>query len=262
MIYAAFTFWVILILFTGIGVYRLWTKLAKASWVNWALLPGTVISEMGYIFGCLITGGEIRRAKLMPSQSSHSSNRDGEPTAEVSAGLKHVGPILAAMVSIVACGTAIVIAHTLLGEPVIERFILGKSILPSIHLPKELPTSWESLWQIVSQQVALLKRMCETWGSVRWLNWRVPLFVYLSLCLGIRLFPVRRPIRPTLGAVITLAGVIALIGLLSKRFTGLMEDLWPLLTYIWASLLLLLVLTLVLLGLVRLIRILLGRDSA
>lgn len=254
MIYAAFTLWLLLILFTGIGVYRQWARLVKPSRVNWALLPGTAISEMAYIFGCLITGGEIRRAKLIPSREGVEG--EGEPTAEAAAGLKFVGPIVASLLAIVACGGAILAAHALLGEPLIEEFRVGAA------LPQKLPTSWDGLWAQVGMQVSLLRRMCETWGRAEWTNWRVPLFVYLSLCLSIRLSPVRRPVRPTLGAVVAIAGAIALIGLIWGRFDRLMEDIWPLLTYIWASLLFMLVVTLLLRGVVALVRILAGKDSA
>ena len=65
MIYAAFSVYLLGILFTAMGVYRLWAGIVKPGRVNWALLPGTVVAEMAYIFGSLITGGEIRRAKLM-----------------------------------------------------------------------------------------------------------------------------------------------------------------------------------------------------
>ena len=65
MIYATFTVWLFLVLFVGAGVYRLWSGMVRPAWVNWALLPGTVVSEMAYIFGCLITGGAIRRATLL-----------------------------------------------------------------------------------------------------------------------------------------------------------------------------------------------------
>ncbi len=261
MIYAAFTLWLLLILFTGIGVYRQWARLVKPSRVNWALLPGTAISEMAYIFGCLITGGEIRRAKLIPPREGVEG--EGEPTAEAAAGLKFVGPIIASLLTIVACGGAILAAHALLGEPLIEQFHVGaKRLLPLAALPQELPTSWDGLWAQVGKQVSLLRRMCETWGRAEWTNWRVPLFVYLSLCLSIRLSPVRRPVRPTLGAVVAIAGAIALIGVIWRRFDGLMKDIWPLLTYIWASLLFMLVVTLLLRGVVAIVRILAGKDSA
>ena len=107
----------------------------------------------------------------------------------------------------------------------------------------------------------LLRRMCETWGELDWFNWRVPLFVYLSLCLSIQLSPVRRRIRATLAAVIAIAAMIAVTGLIWRRFAHLMQSIWPMLTYVWASLLFLLVLTLVILGVVSLVYILLGRDT-
>lgn len=260
MIYAAFTFWLFLILFTGTGVYRLWTRLGQPKWVNWALLPGTVVSEMAYIFGCLITGGEVHRAKLIP-KASEKGDTAGEPTTEAAAGLKHVGPIIAALVSIVACIAALLLAHALLGKPVIRQFVIGGGLLSMATLPKELPGNWEVFWQQVAGQVTLLKRMCETWRDVDWLDWRVVVFIYLSLCLAVRLSPVRRPIRPTLVAVVAIAAVIALVGLIWRQFGGLMGKLWPLLTYIWALLLFALAVTLLLMGIAALARIVLGKSG-
>ncbi|MDY6914490.1 MAG: hypothetical protein SVT52_08560 [Planctomycetota bacterium] len=267
MIYAAFTFWLVLILFTGIGVYRLWTSLLKPLWVNWALLPGTVVSEMAYIFGCLITGGEIRRAKLIDTPRRATSRRAsaaGEDDAgtEATPKLKIIGPIIAALVAIVGCGAGILVAHALLGEPVIQEFVTGGGLIPSaVQLPQKLPTGWDALWQQIEQQIHLLRRMAETWGRMNWLNWRVGIFVYLAACLSIRLAPVRRPIRPTLAAVLAIAAVIAVIAAASRSFKGLMKDLWPLLTYIWTSLLFLLVITLLIYGLVLLVRVLVDKSE-
>jgi len=261
LIYAAFTLWLLLVLFVGIGVYRLWTAILKPAWIHWALLPGTVVSEMAYIFGCLITGGEIRRAKLMPHSSGTQGNTNGEPTTEASAGVKYLGPVVAALLSIVACAAAIVVVHSLLGDPVIRQFATAGGLTLTASLPETLPGDWEQLWQQIGGQVNLLQRMCETWAEVDWLNWRVPVFLYLSLCLGVRLAPVRRPLRPILAAVVAAAVIIAIIGLIWPQFSGLMKDLWPLLTYLWALLLFLLVISLLLIGLLALGRALLGKDS-
>jgi len=103
--------------------------------------------------------------------------------------------------------------------------------------------------------------MCETWWDLEWSNWRVLLFVYLAICLAVRLGPVSRPIRPTLVAVALIAGVIAAIGALDEDFTGLMHDVWPLLTYVWASLLAMLAGTLAVCGSVALWRIASGKDK-
>jgi hypothetical protein len=259
VIYAALTFWLMLLILVGIGVYRLWAGLGRPAWVNWALLPGTVVSEMGYIFGCLITGGEVRRAKLM-AQSGDSAD-DGEPTAELSGGLKYIGPILAALVAIIACVVAVIGAHKLLGGPVVGQFVTGDGLLSLAALPKELPTSWDLFWDQISRQVTLLRRMCETWSGLDWLDWRVPLFVYVSLCLAVRLSPTGRPVRPTLAAAALIAAVIAAVGLIWPGLSSIVQDVWPLLTYLWASLLLVLVITGLALGLAYLIRIIAGKQA-
>jgi len=261
-IYAAFTVWFFLILFAGIGVYRLLAKLTKPAWVNWALLPGTIVSEMSYIFGTLITGGEIRRAKIMPDSGKDSGEGGSEPTTESQPRLKYVGPVIAALIAVLGCGAAILLVHAVLGEPVIEQFISTDLLSTPASLPQELPADGDTLWEQVEQQVRLLRRMWGTLIDLDWLNWRAPVFVYLAACLSVRLAPVRRDMRATLAAVIVIAVIIALVGLASNRFKRLMEDIWPLVTYIWASLLLLLVVALVLSGLVALGKVLFGQKKA
>jgi hypothetical protein len=243
-----------------VGIYRLWTSLGKSVWVNWALLPGTVVSEMSYIFGCLITGGEIRRAKIVPDVGGKSSD-DGNPKTEASAKLKHVGPVLASLMSVVACAGAILLVHSLLGGEVMRQFANGGGVLSQASLPRELPTSWQGLWDQVNRQVVLLRRMCETMGEVDWLDWRVPLFVYLSMCLAVRLSPAGRPLRATLGAAVAMSLVLAIIGLIWTRFADLIQDIWPLVTYVWASLLALLAITLLVRGAVALAAVLTGKDG-
>ena len=107
----------------------------------------------------------------------------------------------------------------------------------------------------------LIKHTCETWWELDWKNWRVVLFVYLAICLAVRLGPVSRPIRPTLGGVCAIAAVIAIIGAVNKDFSDLMDNVWPLLTYVWASLLALLTGTLTIRGLTAFWRIITGKDK-
>jgi len=257
VIYAAFSIYLLGILFMAMGVYRLWSGMLKPRWVNWALLPGTVVSEMAYIFGCLISGGEIRRAKLMeggqapPSRrkAAAAANAEAEPTTEAAPRLRYLGPVIAAFVTLLACGAGILILHAVLGEPVIGGFAAAAD-----QLYRSLPASTGDFWQHVDRQLWLLRRMGRTWCELDWLNWRVPVFVYLAGCLSIRLAPVRRSLRATLGAVAALAGIIALVGLLWHRFDGLMGEIWPLLTYVWSALLFLLAASLIIRGGVGLIR--------
>lgn len=260
MIYATFSVYLVLMLFVGMGVFRLWSGLVKPAYVSWALLPGTVVSEMAYIFGCLITGGEIRRAKLMPDPTGGKTGQGAEPTTEAAAKLPFVGPLVASLVSMVACAAAIYAAKAYLGEVVLNAF--SDNIASGASLPKALPGSSEAFWDQMQKQVSILHRMCDTWGQVPWSNWHVPVFIYLTACLSIRLAPVQRDGRATLTAVVVLAAGIALAGAVSERCTSLMHDLWPLLTYVWANLLFLLVVSLVLRGVIALVLMIKGGKKA
>ena len=258
MIYAAFTLWLFLILFAGMGVYRLGGRIVTPNWLNWALLPGTVVSEMAYIFGCLITGGEIRRARLMPDAGGGGKGGGGQPATEASGGLKVLGPILASLLAIVACAGAILALNSLLGQQIVgEEF--GR-MSRDAQLAKTLPQSADAFWAQLEGQVRLLRRTWETWCALPWLNWRVPLFVYLAACLAVRIAPVSRPVRPTLAAAVVIALLIGGVGLASKSFANLMSDVWPLVTYIWASLLFMLVVTLLIAAGVQLVGVLGGKG--
>ncbi len=248
--------WLLLIVFLGLGVHRLLSQMLRPAGINWALLPGTVVSEVAYIFGCLITGGEIRRARIMPTSPDSKLAGEAEPITESAAKLKVIGPVVAALIAMVACAGAIVAASSLLGGPVMDEFSVEGEFLP-----KSLPTSWHLLWVQIDRQVGLLRQTCQALARLDWLDWRVPLFAYLGVCLSVRLAPVRRDLRATLAAAVVIAGVIAIIGWISSRFAGLMEDVWPLLAYVYATLLLLLIAALLVRGLVLLLQVLVGKKG-
>jgi hypothetical protein len=259
VIYAAFALWVFLILFMAIGVHALLSRMVKPAWASWALLPGTIVAEMAYIFGSLVTGGEIKHAKLLPGKTANKkADLDPEPATETNPRLKVIGPTVAALMAVFACGAGIVLAHAFLGQPVVGEFIGG---WPASELEKTVPTSMPAFWDQIERQTWLLKRMTQTWGDVDWLDWRVPVFVYLTICFSVRLAPGKRDLRYTLLAVLILTGLIALIGAVSSRFGDLMQTIWPLLTYIWTILLFLLGVTLIIHGLICLIRILAGKTA-
>lgn len=261
MVYVSFVVYVLLIVFAGVGVYRLWCTLVPPAAVNWALLPGTLVSEMAYILGCLVTGGEIKRAKLMDGGGGKNGKGGGGPATESTGGVKVLGPIVAAALAVLACGGGIVAADSFLGQDVLYDF--GGVLGGFFHngLPRELPRSWDGFWQQVQGHVRLLKNTCETWGELEWSNWRVPLFVYLAMCLSVRLAPARRDLRWTLLSAAVIAGVIATLSAAIPRLHHLMNDIWGLLTYVWASLLFLLVATLVLQGMILFVRMLAGKGG-
>lgn len=264
-IYLAFTLWLLLILFAGRGVFLLLGKLIRPASASWILLPGTIVSEMAYIFGCLITGGEIRKAKLLPDGGG-SKDSSGEPATEATQKLKTIGPIIASIIAILACGAAIVGVNQWLGDPVMKQFLQDSRVEDGFWvgsaLPEKLPPDWNAFWDDLHGQVRLMHRLFDTLRQLKWSDWKVGLFVYLAVCFSVRLAPVGRPFRPTLIAVVLIAGTIMLVGCIFKKFQNLMTDpAWPLLTYVWTSLLILLSATLIVHGAVALVRAISGSGK-
>ena len=244
MIYATFTVWMLLIISAGMGVQWLWRRLMSPHWVSWALLPGTVVSEMSYIFGCLITGGEIKRARIMPDQEQE---KESQAPTEATPKLRLTGPIVASLICIAACGAGIILSNQLFGQEVITSFDQSQQNFHTYAtVSDQLPHDWNSFWDQLEGQVTLLRRTLWAWGNLDWLQWQVPLFVYLAVCMAVRMAPAGRPFLPTLLAVVLAAGIIRLVGLLNVEFENIMQQFWPLLTYVWATLFLLLVMSLLL----------------
>jgi len=255
----ALAFWLLLILFTAIGVYRLGELFGKGKLIDWLLLPGTIVGELAYVFGCLITGAEVRGARLFPSGRGQASMTQATPAIKV------IGPLLAAAIALVCGIGAIVATHRMLDEPVIREFIVDDtSIIPSVgaNLAGQLPTTSQEFWDLPVAQVKLVRKMYQTLLTINWGNWRVPLFVYIALCLSVRLAPIRRPVRPALGAAVLAPGIVALAQLAGANLASGIEGLWFLLTYIWASLLLALIVLALIRGGIYLVNVLRGKTGA
>lgn len=263
--------WLVLTIFLGMGVYVLLTRLAKPVVIAILLFPGTIVSEMAYILGCLLTGG-VRQSRVLPE----SKGDGGQPVTEGQSKVGFFGPLLASTLAIIACGAAIVTVNHYLGKSVIDQFaprdkadaVIVKSdglLPPKGSFDEKSPSTGAAavnyFWQMLHSQVDLLKRSTDVMGELKWKNWQVPLFVYLSLCLGVRLSVATRPVRPTLAAVILVAVAIAITGALWEKFSDLLNDIWPLLSYVWGLLLLTLVAALVLSGVVALFRALAGKSG-
>ena len=64
MLYAALTFWLLVVVFTAWGVHHIWSGLLKPRTVNLLLLPGTLVAQIGYVMGVLVSGGTLRTGIL------------------------------------------------------------------------------------------------------------------------------------------------------------------------------------------------------
>jgi hypothetical protein len=251
MIYAAFALWLLLVLLTGMGLYRLWAKLLGGATTDWLMLPATLLGEIAYSAGRLMTGRPAYGGLISPRDAST------DPCRSPLTG-KHglLVAMLASALTILSCSSAVLLLTRYLGGEVVRSMVLADGLHSLTALPKELPRDWAELWATLAGQLDLLRRLLEGWANVDWANWKVPLYVLLTAMLAVRLGPVRHDARGTLAVWAILAGLLAALAAAFKPIRdALTGDIWYVLTYLWAMLLLLLAGTLLAAGALTLLRL-------
>ena len=108
MLYVAMTLWLMMIVLSAWGVYRLWSAMVRPRIINMLLLPGTLVAQLGHVVGLLVTGATVNDTTL------YKDDESGDPGATQNA--KPRIPILGHRISgallLLACGRALVPATT------------------------------------------------------------------------------------------------------------------------------------------------------
>ncbi len=244
MEYAQLTFWLVVIVFTALGVHRLWSSLVQPKVVNSILLPGTLVAQLGYVLGLLITGGTVNNTTLIKDDDSGEpeTGEDAQPRVPL------VGTIIIALLPMVGCAVAIYWVSRYFGTSIL-------SAMESSSLARlSLPTSLGLFFSMLRQSVSLIEDLVSVVRSQDLTNWRTLLFLYLAICLTVRMAPLTGNIRGALGAIL-LTGILAfLAGQILSATSGPMGSAWPLITFSVAVLLLLLIISLVVKGMVCLVK--------
>ncbi len=243
MEYAAITFWLLVIVFTALGVHRLWGSLVQPKVVNSILLPGTLVAQLGHILGLLITGGTVENTALIKDDES------GEPqTGNPKPRLPVVGTIIIALLPMAGCAAAIYWVSRYLGSEILAG--MAVTSVERFSLPTSLPLFFATLHtslQLVEQLVSVIR-------SCNLTDWRTLLFLYLAICLTVRMAPLTGNVRGALGAIF-IAGILAfLIDRITRSAAEPLTSVWPLITFSVAVLLLLLIVTLLVKAVVGLVK--------
>lgn len=254
MEYAAMTFWLVVIVFTALGVHRLWSGLVQPRVVNSILLPGTLIAQLGHVLGLLVTGGTVNNTTLIKDDDS------GEPQTgkDVKPRIPVIGPILIAMLPMLACGGAIYVVSQYMGQDILGR-MQGESV------PRELPTTLSAVWPMLHESITLVERLVDATRASQFDNWHTWAFIYLVICLTVRMAPLPGTLRGAIGAIFVLGLMAALAGMAwpaKDGAPGLLDRNWPLLTFSVAVLLFMLLLSLAVRGTFGLVKILFGQEKS
>ncbi len=251
MIYAALTFWLLVIVMTAWGVHALWSGMVKPKVFNMMLLPGTLVAQVGHILGLLVTGGTVDNTALIRDDESGAPQTNPNPQPRIPV----IGPVVVGMLPLLACAAAIYGVARFLGGSMLGR------LAPGVVGPA-LPTSLGAVWQLLRDQISLMESMVSAVLSTNLASWQALLFWYLLVCLTIRMAPFPGMLRGALAAILVL-GVAG--GLASRLFAigspGVAEA-WQVLNLVVAMLLVLLLLSLVVRGVIGLVALIRGQEPA
>jgi len=244
MLYAALTFWLLVIVFSAWGVHWLWSRLVKPRVVNTVLLPGTLVAQLGHVLGLLITGNSVSNTRLM------GDDEKGAPTASTpdKQRIPVIGPVVIGLLPLVACGTCLCLAATTLG-----RGMLVEEASP--RLPQALPLTLAGVWELLRTSITVSENMLNAIRSSDLLNWSNGLFLYLAVCLTVRMTPFEGNRRGAVGAIVLAGLVIGLLGAAVSSVEEAVRQSWPILSFAVGMLLFLLLISLLISGLVGLVRL-------
>lgn len=247
-LYAALTFWLVVIMFSAWGVHEIWSSLVKPRVVNSVLLPGTLVAQLGHVLGLLLSGNSVQNTTLM------GDDEKGDPQSETpdQQRLPIFGPILVGLLPLVACAACLYIVARLWGGGV-----LGAGAAATMQVQQTLPTTLAGMWDLMHNSINLMKNMLDAIIKSDIPNWPTVLFLYLAVCLTVRMAPFEGNRRGAIGAIILAAVVISVLAsLVPSARSFVQESSWPILSFAVGMLLFLLMVSLAVRGAIGLIRVL------
>lgn len=250
MIYAALSLWLVAIVLMAWAVHDLWGAITKPKAVNIALLPGTLVAQLGRIVGLLVTGAKVTNTALM------GDGEDGDPTTEprYEAKLPVFGPVVVGLLPLIAAGIMTYVVLIGLGKPVVAAaYQAGSPLSPNLVL-RDFPADPSAFWDQLRNLVTLAQGTLEAVLRAEMAPWRIAAFAYLMICMTVRMAPFAGNIRGHLGAIASTGGILALAGTLSPTPAQSIERLWPLISLTVGWLFLLLIISLVVHGAVTTVR--------
>lgn len=249
MIYAAMTFWLLFTVLTAWGVHRLWSGMVKPRIFNAMLLPGTLVAQLGHVLGLLVTGATVTNTTLFKDDDSG----DPETTPAPASRIPVIGPVIIGMLPLLACATGIYFVAEYLGGDILANLSF-QTVGPS------LPETTSAFWQFLRDQITLSESIVAAASAANFTQWSTWLFMYLLVCLAVRMAPFPGNLRGALGAIVVLGVGAALVASLFDFADPRVQKGWSVLNLTVAALLILLMASLVVRGGVGLVQIIRSDD--
>lgn len=239
MLYVAAAIWLTVVVLLAWAIRSLWANMVSARVVNVVTLPGTIVARFGYVLALLITGTAAGHVSLIDDTPAEDEKT---PTDEPH--LPFFGMMLVGLLPMLAVSVSLYFLIREFGGPLVER------VRPE-RLESELPVSLPAFWEQLRQLVTLAE---DTFNAIRHLDWSIGpnvLFVYLLICLSLRMAPIPRHLDGHLAAIVATALAAALVGSAVPSVSQAVAGVWPGLALVTGCLLCLLMISLSIRGLVE-----------
>jgi hypothetical protein len=155
--------------------------------------------------------------------------------------------VVIGLLPLLACATAIYFVAQWWGGWVLGRLHFGV-------VGPELPTTMATAWSLLRELISVVESLVSAVRGADYHDWQTWMFLYLLMCLTIRSAPFPGTLRGSLGAIVVLGVGGALASTLLDAADPRLQNAWAVLNLTVAALLLLLMVTLLVRGLVGLIR--------
>ncbi|MGE0478945.1 MAG: hypothetical protein AB7Q17_00610 [Phycisphaerae bacterium] len=248
MLYAALTFWLFVAVFCAWGIHSIWSGLLKPRAVNSLLLPGTLAATIGHVVGLLITGNPIRNTVLMSDDKSGEPKTDTPETPRIPI----IGAIVVGLLPLTTCCAGLYLASRWLGGDVLPALAAEGAV----QVAQRLPSSLDETWELLRSGITLAQTMLAAVLESNLLHWQNALFLYLAVCLTVRMAPIEGNRRGTLAAILLGGLVVGVLASLAPAVREFVLDSWPILGFAIGMLLFLLIVSLLAAGVVRLFQVL------
>jgi hypothetical protein len=251
VLYAALALWLFVILFAAWGAQSLLARVVSPRALNWLLLPGTFVATVGHVVGLLLTGNEVRGTVLMADDPQGAPRSEPPPRQRVPV----IGPLVVGLLPLVLCAAGVKIAASLLGTDVIGRAVTWSDA--NMSLWTTLPDSPAAFWKLLRDTVSAMEQTTLVIHKTDLWRWQTLLFLYLAVCLTVRMAPFAGHRRGAVTAVALTSALVALAGWLSTKVRDGVLESWRLLSFVVGLLLLVLLAALLLnavVGVVQLLR--------
>ncbi|KHE90368.1 MAG: hypothetical protein K8F52_03350 [Candidatus Scalindua rubra] len=248
-VYLAFTFGLIVIVFTSFGIEKLWSKYLNVKIVKSFLFPGAVIHELSHALLCLVTGTTIKELNIFKIENS---------------GIQYDRPKVPYLFDFFITTSPIFGCAVIL---IVTSIILGNPIQVSESLPNEMTLSMKLVFDYAKNFLDMIWVTLNLFWKSGFQSISSILFIIASIIFTVSMAPHKSDIKYIVPGFIVLGTTlffleISGISLLDyKWWDQALQNSWKIVTYIISMLLTILFITSVIIGFIKGIKLTFGHKS-